>query len=152
MCSVYGDTVLDPFLGTGTPSFAAMVAGRNSVGYELDEEFVRLFKRRADDVPEYSRETFKKRLDDHEEFVEERLSEGKDFKYQADNYDFPVTTKQEKPIQCYAVSDVPEIEEEYAVSHTPCRGYCGRDRGKQTRWRSRFTFWLLTAFVAPETA
>lgn len=59
MYSVYGDTVLDPFWGTGTTSFAAMVAGRNSVGYELDEEFVRLFRRRVKDIPEYSREVSK---------------------------------------------------------------------------------------------
>jgi len=37
MFSVYGDTVLDPFLGTGTTTLAAAVAGRNSVGYERDE-------------------------------------------------------------------------------------------------------------------
>ena len=117
MYSVYGDTVLDPFWGTGTTSFAAMVAGRNSVGYELDEEFVQLFKQRVEDIPEYSREVVKQRLDDHKEFVEERLSEGNDFKYQADNYDFPVTTKQEKPIQFYSVSDVREIEAGYEVSH-----------------------------------
>ncbi|PSQ44593.1 modification methylase [Halobacteriales archaeon SW_7_68_16] len=119
MYSVYGDTVLDPFWGTGTTSFAAMVAGRNSVGYELDEEFVQLFKQRVEDIPEYSREVIKQRLDDHKEFVEKRLSEEEDFKYQADNYDFPVTTKQEKPIQFYSVSDIRETEEGYEVSHTP---------------------------------
>jgi DNA modification methylase len=118
MYSVYGDTVLDPFWGTGTTSFAAMVAGRNSIGYELDEEFVKLFKKRIEEIPEYSREVVKKRLDDHKEFVENRLSEGKDFKYQADNYDFPVTTKQEKPMQFYSVSDIQEVEDGYEVSHT----------------------------------
>ena len=41
MYSVYGDTVLDPFWGTGTTSLAAMIAGRNSIGYELQEEFVK---------------------------------------------------------------------------------------------------------------
>ena len=119
MYSVYGDTVLDPFWGTGTTSFAAMVAGRNSVGYELDEEFMQVFKQRVENIPEYSREVVKQRLDDHKEFVEKRLSEGKDFKYQADNYEFPVTTKQEKPMQFYSVSDVQETKEGYEVSHSP---------------------------------
>ena len=119
MYSVYGDTVLDPFWGTGTTSCAAMVAGRNSVGYELDAEFVQLFEQRVEAVPEYSREVVEQRLDDHKEFVEERLSEGKDFKYRADNYDFPVTTKQEKPIRFYTVSDIRETEEGYEASHTP---------------------------------
>ena len=36
MYSVKGDRVLDPFLGTGTTMAAAMAAGRNSVGYEMD--------------------------------------------------------------------------------------------------------------------
>ena len=119
MYSVYGDTVLDPFWGTGTTSCAAMVAGRNSVGYELDAEFVQLFEQRVEAVPEYSREVVEQRLDDHKEFVEERLSEGKDFKYRADNYDFPVTTKQEKPIRFYTVSDIRETKEGYEASHTP---------------------------------
>jgi len=122
MYSVYGDTVLDPFWGTGTTSLAAMVAGRNSIGHELDEEFVQLFKQRVEDVPKYSREVVKQRLDDHKEFIEERLSEGKNFKYQADNYDFPVTTKQEKPMQFYSISDVRDTEEGYEVSHTPVEG------------------------------
>lgn len=119
MYSVYGDTVFDPFWGTGTTSFAAMVAGRNSLGYELDEDFVQLFKHRVEDVSEYSREVAKQRLDDHKAFVEKRLSEGKAFKYQADNYDFPVTTKQEQSIQFYSVSDVRETEVGYEVSHIP---------------------------------
>jgi len=37
--SFYGDTVLDPFMGTGTTAEAALELGRNAVGYELNEEF-----------------------------------------------------------------------------------------------------------------
>jgi DNA modification methylase len=36
MFSVVGDTVLDPFLGTGTTAKVAQELGRNSIGYELD--------------------------------------------------------------------------------------------------------------------
>lgn len=36
MFSFVGDTVLDPFLGTGTTTVAAMRHGRNSIGYEID--------------------------------------------------------------------------------------------------------------------
>lgn len=122
MYSVYGDTVLDPFWGTGTTSFAAMVAGRNSIGYELDEEFVQLFKKRVEEVPKYSREVIKQRLDEHKSFVEERLADGKEFKYEADNYDFPVTTKQEKPMQFFSASEVEETDGGYVVSHEPVEG------------------------------
>ena len=36
--SYVGETVLDPFLGTGTTSLVAKKLGRNSVGYEIDLE------------------------------------------------------------------------------------------------------------------
>jgi DNA modification methylase len=37
MFSIIGDTVLDPFLGTGTTMKVAMRLQRNSIGYEIDE-------------------------------------------------------------------------------------------------------------------
>ncbi|MYE15840.1 MAG: site-specific DNA-methyltransferase [Gemmatimonadetes bacterium] len=46
MFSFVGDTVLDPFLGTGTTSVAAAWAGRNSVGVEVDPEYVELARSR----------------------------------------------------------------------------------------------------------
>lgn len=36
MFSFVGDTVLDPFLGTGTTSLAASLWGRNSIGFEVE--------------------------------------------------------------------------------------------------------------------
>ncbi len=39
MFSFVGDTVLDPFLGSGTTTVAAAKAGRNSVGYEVDSHY-----------------------------------------------------------------------------------------------------------------
>lgn len=39
MFSFVGDTVLDPFLGTGTTSAAAARCGRNSIGYEVDPHY-----------------------------------------------------------------------------------------------------------------
>jgi len=35
-----GDTVLDPFSGTGTTAIAAKRLGRNYVGFEVDENYV----------------------------------------------------------------------------------------------------------------
>jgi site-specific DNA-methyltransferase (adenine-specific) len=40
MFSFVGDTVLDPFLGSGTTSLAARNLGRDSIGYEINEEFL----------------------------------------------------------------------------------------------------------------
>jgi len=39
MFSFVGDTVLDPFLGTGTTAVAAALNGRNSVGIEVDSHY-----------------------------------------------------------------------------------------------------------------
>lgn len=44
MFSFVGDTVLDPFLGSGTTSLAAGNLDRSSVGYEINEEFLPLIK------------------------------------------------------------------------------------------------------------
>jgi DNA modification methylase len=46
MFSVKGDTVLDPFLGSGTTTKTAMQNERNSVGYETDESLLPLIKRK----------------------------------------------------------------------------------------------------------
>jgi site-specific DNA-methyltransferase (adenine-specific) len=42
MFSFFGDTVLDPFCGTGTTIIAAMKCGRNSMGVEIDSEYCRM--------------------------------------------------------------------------------------------------------------
>jgi len=39
MFSFVGDTVLDPFLGTGTTTVAAAKWGRNSIGFEVDDHY-----------------------------------------------------------------------------------------------------------------
>ncbi len=52
MYSFHGETVLDPFLGSGTTSLAADMEGRNSVGYEINAEFEETIRRKlsADDL------------------------------------------------------------------------------------------------------
>jgi len=40
MFSFVGETVLDPFLGSGTTSLAAKNLNRNSIGYEINEDFL----------------------------------------------------------------------------------------------------------------
>jgi DNA modification methylase len=46
MFSFVGDTVLDPFMGTGTTNAAAARCGRHSIGCEVDEEYFDLAERR----------------------------------------------------------------------------------------------------------
>lgn len=44
MFSFASDTVLDPFLGSGTTSLAAKKLDRNSIGYEVNEDFLPIIK------------------------------------------------------------------------------------------------------------
>ena len=44
MFSFEGDTVLDPFLGSGTTCLAARNLRRNSVGYEINEDYLSVIK------------------------------------------------------------------------------------------------------------
>ena len=44
MFSFVGETVFDPFVGSGTTSLAAKNLGRNSIGYEINKEFAPLIK------------------------------------------------------------------------------------------------------------
>lgn len=46
MFAFFGDTVLDPFMGSGTTALAARNLGRNSVGYEINPEFIEITKQK----------------------------------------------------------------------------------------------------------
>ena len=48
MFSFFGDTVLDPFCGTGTTMLAAMKCDRNSIGIEIDSEYCRKAAKRLE--------------------------------------------------------------------------------------------------------
>jgi modification methylase len=47
MFSFVGETVLDPFMGSGTTALAARKIGRDSIGYEINKEFVPLIEKRT---------------------------------------------------------------------------------------------------------
>jgi modification methylase len=46
MFSFVGDTVLDPFMGTGTTTVAAAKWGRNSIGFEVDRHYYKMAQKR----------------------------------------------------------------------------------------------------------
>ncbi|MHB0976158.1 MAG: DNA-methyltransferase [Candidatus Aquicultorales bacterium] len=48
MFSFYGDTVLDPFSGSGTTMLAAAKAHRNSIGIEVEPEYLEMARRRLE--------------------------------------------------------------------------------------------------------
>jgi len=95
MFSVMGDTVLDPFLGTGTTMFAAACANRNSVGVELDKAFRAPIDEGMEQIVAQGCKRIAKRFRTHERFVQERTDSGKQIKYTSKVYGFPVITRQE---------------------------------------------------------
>ena len=48
--SFYGDTVLDPFMGSGTTAEAALELGRNTIGYEINPDYKKLIDAKIDRV------------------------------------------------------------------------------------------------------
>ncbi|MCD6450398.1 MAG: site-specific DNA-methyltransferase [Thermotogaceae bacterium] len=46
MFSFVGETVLDPFLGSGTTAKVALELGRNAIGYEINENFLEVIKKK----------------------------------------------------------------------------------------------------------
>ena len=45
-CTKEGETVLDPFVGSGTTSAVAMRMGRNSIGIEKEKKYLKILKKR----------------------------------------------------------------------------------------------------------
>ncbi|WP_251329885.1 DNA-methyltransferase [Haloplanus pelagicus] len=121
MFSVRGDRVLDPFAGTGTTMLAAMLAARDSVGYDLDGDLFTALDDRVADLPAASRRRIAERLASHRSAMADR-----DGGYEADRYDFRVVTKAERRIRLYVVADVRERSTDegrgYVVDHEPVDG------------------------------
>lgn len=117
MFSLYEDTILDPFWGTGTTSLAAMISARNSIGYELNSEFMELFKISTKNLKQMNIDINSKRLNQHIEFVKRYRKDVKDVKYSSVHYKFPVITKQETDILLYSIKNYSEEENKFILNH-----------------------------------
>jgi DNA modification methylase len=98
MYSVRGDTVLDPFLGTGTTALAAIASNRNSTGIEIDRSLKPIvLETLTENVIAKCNTYIKQRISNHLRFVEERKQNKGDnaFKYTNEYFGFPVMTRQE---------------------------------------------------------
>ncbi|MBR3564731.1 MAG: site-specific DNA-methyltransferase [Paludibacteraceae bacterium] len=99
MYSQKGDVVLDPFLGLGTTTLAAIILQRNSIGYEIDTKLSKAItaniKRFYQAQPN---QILQKRLKMHMHFIHERKESNKEVKYFNNNIQCPVMTNQETDI------------------------------------------------------
>ena len=96
MYSVKSDVILDPFLGTGTTTAAAMTSGRNSIGVEIDKSFQQVICPIAHHIVDFSNGYLYDRLLRHYAFVENRIQNSGELKYTNKHYGCPVVTSQEQ--------------------------------------------------------
>jgi DNA modification methylase len=98
MHSLRGDTVLDPFLGTGTTTLAAIAAGRSSVGVELDPAIAAAAREAALGSRGAANGAVATRLDAHRLFVTRRDMEGRPLRHANRPHGFAVMTAQEEDL------------------------------------------------------
>lgn len=63
MFSFVGDIVCDPFMGSGTTALAAMNLQRNSIGYEINQDFRLFYKEKVVDANKDSNNSFEFSVD-----------------------------------------------------------------------------------------
>ncbi len=102
MYSMAGDFILDPFLGTGTTLLAAMSAGRNSIGVEIDEGFGSVIWESICGGSTAGNDRQISRLIEHVRFVGEyEKRKQKKMKYMNVVHNVPVMTRQEINLSLY---------------------------------------------------
>jgi DNA modification methylase len=111
MYSVRGDTVLDPFLGTGTTTFAAMAATRNSIGVDVGPFFVAAAVKGCTEVKKPANVYTLSRLSDHLEFVERYQGEGKKLGYSNASHGVAVMTAQEVNLRIELIENIATVED-----------------------------------------
>ena len=109
MYSAYGDTVLDPFVGTGTTMAAAVTVARSSVGLDVAAGFSSLVDASVRSAAVTATQTAQTRLDAHRRFVERQLSAGKPPKHENGPHGFPVMTRQERTMEIMATTDLKTV-------------------------------------------
>lgn len=117
MFSVQGDLVLDPFLGTGTTTFAAMVASRSSAGYEIDVRLKPVIEAQMAGLKEMSKTLTSERIARHKAFVASRVRDGGSAGYQSEAYGFPVVTAQETGIVLPVISEIKPLKRKWLVNY-----------------------------------
>jgi DNA modification methylase len=118
MYSVRGDTVFDPFLGTGTTTFAAMASGRNSIGADIDSSFIAAVARACTTIRNQLNRQILNRIKDHLAFVEQCHLVGKELKYINAPHGFPVMTSQEVNLRLQCIENIkPTGLQQFQVSY-----------------------------------
>ena len=118
MFSVMGDTVVDPFLGTGTTTLAAMVAGRSSIGFEIESSLKDIIHDKIHQVVPFAKSYLNSRLDRHRQFITHRSETKGAPKYTNAQLQCPVITSQEQKLTIHHVKHLKTLSEtEYEIEY-----------------------------------
>lgn len=123
MYSIKGDTVLDPFMGTGTTSIASILSQRNSVGYDIDSHFAEVIAENIQNLRiDQINQIVKDRIISHNSFIQERLKDQSKnpIKHFNNSLELPVMTSQEKEIEfCYVENICKTSTSSFEISYSP---------------------------------
>ena len=118
MFSLREDTVLDPFLGTGTTTMASVATGRNSIGFEIDTNLSKHILSRFGNMVDFSNQLIEHRIVNHLRFVSERVKAKGNLGYVSKVYGFPVMTNQETQITFDKLTKIIKRENEFEVEYS----------------------------------
>lgn len=109
MYSQQGDVVLDPFMGMGTTCQAAILTGRNSIGFEIDSNLRSIIRNSINNLSiDNLNNSIRARYNRHIEFVKDRTANGGAVKYANQYLNCPVMTGQETDLQFHFISCIEE--------------------------------------------
>jgi DNA modification methylase len=111
MFSLKEETILDPFLGTGTSILAAMASGRNSIGVEIDKSLESIIMERLKSAIALSNVYIENRLKAHADFISKRLDSNKEIKYMNQFFNVPVVTGQEIELKIYSLRGMRKVSD-----------------------------------------
>jgi len=118
MYSIKYDTVLDPYLGTGTTTIGAILNERNSVGYEIEKDFFKHTLDRIDQIPvNFYNNEIHHRIKEHLKFIDDRKKAGKEIKYENKNHKFEIVTGQEKELKLNLIKSIKKQENQFIVEY-----------------------------------
>jgi len=122
MFSVKGDTVLDPFAGTGTTMLAAMASERHSISYEIDAAFRPVVEASAAALPACANRRIRERLERHRAFVEARARMGRPCANRNEPHDVACVSGQERHLLLREVAGVERGDDGvFTVRYAPVR-------------------------------
>lgn len=107
MYSQIGDTVMDPFYGLGTTTQAAMLLGRNSLGYEIDAQMKSSIENNLQrfGVPEMN-QLISSRYSQHLDFVQDYSKRKGALKHHNSYLNCDVVTSQEESLELHYITSI----------------------------------------------